>query len=302
MESVREEKTSRNSRKYLRKKKNKRFIWWIGILVISIFLMFLFQYLGIFPFNSSILAYDRVNILIVGCDEIENISRADTIVFLSIAPKTRDALAVSIPRDTRVEIPGRGMDKVNHAYAFGGIDLLKKTVSSFLDVPLHFYVIADFRGFVQVINTLGGVEVEVEKEMHYTDKAGGLTINLYPGKQLLDGEKALEYVRFRMDKLGDWGRIQRQQKLAIALINKMMKYENFNKIPKLLEEVKGSLETDIEMKDVMALINLFKGVEQEKIKFEIIQAKPVYIEGISYLEPEVKEVRERIKGLLDHQD
>lgn len=297
-----EKKIKRNSRKYLRKKKDKKFF----LIVFSIFLLAIliifFKYLGIFPFSSDILSFNRINILIVGCDEVKNHGRADTIVLLSISPKAKDALILSIPRDTRVEIPGRGMDKINHAYAFGGIDLISKTVRSFLDIPLHFYVVADFEGFVSIIDALGGVEVDVEKEMHYVDKAGGVKIDLYPGKQILDGEKALEYIRFRQDKLGDLGRIKRQQKLAIALVNKIMKYNSVLKIPQLLEEVKDCINTNIELQDVITLANLFSGVSQEKFKFETIQCTPVYIEGISYLEPNVEEVRQRINSLLYSQN
>jgi len=293
-----EGKIRRNSGRRLKKKKNKKIILIISsILLLSILIIFL-KYLGIFPFSSDILSYNRINVLVVGCDEIENHGRADTIVFLSISPKTRDALILSIPRDTRVEIPGRGMDKINHAYAFGGEKLINKTVSSFLDVPLHFYVLVDFKGFVSIIDELGGVEIDIEKEMHYVDKAGGVDINLYPGKQILNGKKALEYIRFRHDRLGDLGRIKRQQKLAIALINKMMKFDSITKIPQLLEGMKGYIETNIKIPDVIALANLFKGVNQEKFKLETIYSKPVYIEGISYLEPDVKEVQQRVKSLI----
>jgi len=297
-----EKKIKKNTRKYLRKKKNKKIILIISSVFLLTILFFFFKYLGIFPFSSDILSYNRINILVVGCDEAENHGRADTLVLLSISPKTKDTLILSIPRDTRVEIPGRGKDKINHAYAFGGIDLIIKTVRSFLDVPIHFYVVADFEGFVSIINALGGVEIDVEKEMHYMDKAGGLKINLYPGKQILDGEKALEYIRFRHDKLGDLGRIKRQQKLAIALFNQVMKYNSIVKIPQLLEEVKDCINTNIELQDVITLANLFRGVTQEKFKFETVQGTPVYIEGISYLEPKVEEVRQRIKSLLYSQN
>lgn len=244
------------------------------------------------------MSYNRVNILIVGCDEIENHGRADTIVFLSISPKTKDVLILSIPRDTRVEIPERGMDKINHAYAFGGERLISKTVSSFLDVPIHFYAVADFNGFVYIIDELGGVEIDVEKEMHYVDKAGGVEINLYPGKQILDGEKSLQYIRFRHDKLGDLGRIKRQQKLALAVIKKMMNFDFITKIPQISEGMKGYIETNIKAQDAIALANLFRGVNQEKFMIETVQSKPVYIEGVSYLEPNVEEVRQRVKSLI----
>jgi LCP family protein required for cell wall assembly len=244
------------------------------------------------------MSYNRVNILIVGCDEIENHGRADTIVFLSISPKTKDVLILSIPRDTRVEIPGRGMDKINHAYAFGGEKLISKTVSSFLDVPIHFYAVVDFNGFVNIIDELGGVEIDVEKEMHYVDKAGGVEINLYPGMQILNGEKSLQYIRFRHDKLGDLGRIKRQQKLALAVIKKMMNFDSITKIPQISEGMKGYIETNINTQDAIALANLFRGVNQEKFRVETVQSKPVYIEGVSYLEPNAEEVQQKVKSLI----
>ena len=288
----------RDKGRRLKKKKEKKVILIMFSVLLLVVLIFLLKYFGIFPFSSDMMSYNRVNILIVGCDEIENYGRADTIVFLSISPKTKDVLILSIPRDTRVEIPGRGMDKINHAYAFGGEKLISKTVSSFLDLPIHFYAVADFNGFVNIIDELGGVEIDIEKEMHYVDKAGGVEINLYPGKQILDGGKALQYIRFRHDKLGDLGRIKRQQKLALAVIEKMMNFDSITKIPQISEEIKGYIETNIKVQDAIALANLFKGINQEKFRIETVQGKPVYIEGISYLEPNVEEVQQRVKSLI----
>lgn len=292
------ESIRRNKRRGLKKKKEKKVILIIFSILLLAVLIFFLKYFGIFPFSSDIMSYNRVNILIVGCDEIENHGRADTIVFLSISPKTKDVLILSIPRDVRVEIPGRGMDKINHAYAFGGEKLISKTVSSFLDLPIHFYAVADFNGFVNIIDELGGVEIDIEKEMHYVDKAGGVEINLYPGKQILNGGKALQYIRFRHDKLGDLGRIKRQQKLALAVIKKMMNFDSITKIPQISEGMKGYIETNIKVQDAIALANLFKGINQEKFKVETVQAKPVYIEGISYLEPDLEEIRQRVKSLI----
>ena len=288
----------KNKTRELKKKNKKKVILIIFSVISLVVLIFLLKYFGIFPFSSDILSYNRVNILIVGCDEIENYGRADTIVFLSISPKTKDALILSIPRDTRVEIPERGMDKINHAYAFGGKKLISETVSLFLDMPIHFYAIADFIGFVNIIDELGGVEIDVEKEMHYVDKAGGLDINLSPGKQILDGEKSLQYIRFRQDKLGDLGRIKRQQKLALAVIEKMMNFDSIAKIPQISEGMNEYIETDIKVQDAIALANLFKGTNQEKFNVETVQGEPVYIKGVSYLEPDVEKVRQRVKSLV----
>ena len=288
----------KNKARELKKKNKKKVILIIFSVISLVVLIFLLKYFGIFPFSSDILSYNRVNILIVGCDEIENYGRADTIVFLSISPKTKDALILSIPRDTRVEIPERGMDKINHAYAFGGKKLISETVSLFLDMPIHFYAIADFIGFVNIIDELGGVEIDVEKEMHYVDKAGGVEINLSPGKQILNGEKSLQYIRFRQDKLGDLGRIKRQQKLALAVIEKMMNFDSIAKIPQISEGVNEYIETDIKVQDAIALANLFKGTNQEKFNVETVQGEPVYIKGVSYLEPDVEKVRQRVKSLV----
>ena len=288
----------KNKTRELKKKNKKKVILIIFSVISLVVLIFLLKYFGIFPFSSDILSYNRVNILIVGCDEIENYGRADTIVFLSISPKTKDALILSIPRDTRVEIPERGMDKINHAYAFGGKKLISETVSLFLDMPIHFYAIADFIGFVNIIDELGGVEIDVEKEMHYVDKAGGLDINLSPGKQILDGEKSLQYIRFRQDKLGDLGRIKRQQKLALAVIEKMTNFDSIAKIPQISEGMSEYIETDIKVQDAIALANLFKGTNQEKFNVETVQGEPVYIKGVSYLEPDVEKVRQRVKSLV----
>jgi LCP family protein required for cell wall assembly len=294
-----EGKIRKSKKRRLKGKKNRRrlspMIYFTLLLIILIVFL---NYFGIFPFSSNILSYNRINMLIVGCDEIENQGRADTIVLLSISPKTKNVLILSIPRDTRVEIPGRGMNKINHAYAFGGKELISKTVSSFLDIPINFYVIVDFIKFVNIIDELGGVEINIEKEMHYIDKAGGLNINLYPGKQILDGEKALQYIRFRHDNLGDLGRIKRQQKLVEALINKMMNLDSVTKIPQILEGLKTYLETDIKLQDAVALANLFKGVSQDKFIIETVQGNPVYINGISYLEPDTIEVQKKVKSLI----
>lgn len=281
------------------KKNRRRLSFMIYFTLLLIILIVFLNYFGIFPFSSNILlSYNRINILIVGCDEIENQGRADTIVLLSISPKTKEILILSIPRDTRVEIPGRGMNKINHAYAYGGKELISKTVSSFLDIPINFYVVVDFIKFVNIIDELGGVEINIEKEMHYIDKAGGLNINLYPGKQILDGEKALQYIRFRHDNLGDLGRIKRQQKLVEALINKMMNLDSVKKIPLILEGLKTYLETDIKLQDAVALANLFKRVSQDKFIIETVQGNPVYINGISYLEPDTIEVQKKVKSLI----
>jgi len=257
-------------------------------------------FLNVFPFQSGILGYDRLNILAVGTDSVEANGRADTILILSLDPKTKDAVLFSIPRDMRVLIPNKGLDKINHAFAYRGIDLLEKTVEEFTGLSIHYYGVIDFESFRYIIDALDGVNIFVEKEMHYTDRAGSLRINLNRGQQILDGEKALEYVRFRSDALGDLGRIQRQQKLINAVIDKVLNMESFAKIPTLINNLTDYINTNMHPNDIVTLARIMKNVDRSKIWVETIHGEPQYIDGISYLVPDVQEVKSRIQNLLNN--
>ena len=130
--------------------------------------------------------------------------RTDTIMLVGFNPRTGDAGVLSIPRDTRVEIPGRpGFHRINVAYALGGPRLLMRTVEELLGVDVHHYVTINFSGFERFIDALGGVEVEIQRPMRYDDFAQGLHIDLPAGRQVLNGRQALHYVRYRADGLGD---------------------------------------------------------------------------------------------------
>ena len=127
---------------------------------------------------------------------------------------------LSIPRDSRVKIDGHGWDKINHAYAYGGSKLSKSVVEKLLGIPIEYTVVMNFQGFVRMIDALGGVTIDVEKRMYYSDPYDddrGLYIDLHPGVQKLNGKAAIEYVRYR-DEEGDIGRVARQQKFLTALL------------------------------------------------------------------------------------
>ena len=291
---------SRAERHIRSRTKRNRFIqiFFFGLfLTICLTLMY---FLNVFPFQSGILGYDRLNILAVGTDSVEANGRADTILILSLDPKTKDAVLFSIPRDMRVLIPNKGLDKINHAFAYRGIDLLEKTVEEFTGLSIHYYGVIDFESFRYIIDALDGVNIFVEKEMHYIDKAGSLRINLNRGQQILDGEKALEYVRFRSDALGDLGRIQRQQKLINAVIDKVLNMESFAKIPTLINNLTDYINTNMHPNDIVTLARIMKNVDRSKIWVETIHGEPQYIDGISYLVPDVQEVKSRIQNLLNN--
>ncbi len=159
----------------------------------------------------------RFNILIMGEDDVEGSRRSDTVLFATIDIDDKNMRILSLPRDTRVQIPGHGVQKLNHAFAYGGPDLLKATVEKYLGQPILYYVIIDYVSFPAVVDILGGVEIDVQKRMRYVDRAGKLDINIQPGLQVMDGKTALHYVRFRMDALGDIGRYTGSSNLSKTL-------------------------------------------------------------------------------------
>ena len=290
------------SEKHSKKKtKNKKRYFQIAFLMVLLIVgIAILYFFNLTPFSSDILAFDRLNILAVGIDSEESQGRADSILVLSLSPKTKDTILFSIPRDMRVMIPEKGMDKINHAFAYGGIALLEKTVENFLGLSIHYYGVIDFKGFQYLIDAIGGVRVNVEKDMYYVDQAGSLKINLHQGLQVLNGEKALEYVRFRFDQLGDLGRIQRQQKLINAVINQIMDGTSMIKIPNIVGNLSEYISTNMNTNEIIALAKLLKDVDREKIWVETIKGEPQYIDGVSYLVTDEQETRSRIQYLIEN--
>lgn len=218
------------------------------------------------PFGS------RVNILILGVDDGEyglgddQPKRSDTIMLVSLDPSTNSASVLSIPRDTQVNIPTqKGLDKIAHAHFYGGPRLVMRTVSEMLNVPIHYYIEADFKGFEQIVDVLDGVDLYVEQNMDYEDSYADLKIHLRQGFQHLDGNSAGQYVRFRHDELGDIGRIQRQQKFVQAVAEKMLQPATVLKIPGLAGAIKQNVRTDMSAMQMLRAANTLKSLRRENV-------------------------------------
>lgn len=221
-------------------------------------------------------------ILIIGVDQrAGEPSRADTMMLAIINTDNPELQLLSIPRDTRTIIPGRGYDKLNHAQAYGGPSLLMEAINDMLDIEIDGYVQLNFNSFKEIIDILGGVEYNVEIRMYNADE----NINLQPGKQVLDGDKALQYVRYR-NSTGDIGRVERQQKFIKELIDQKLKLRNVLKIPELVGEAHRSVKTNISLKDMVSIAMAMKELENEKVTSEILPGKAQYINGVSYWLPE----------------
>ncbi|CAG7648934.1 Polyisoprenyl-teichoic acid--peptidoglycan teichoic acid transferase TagU [Paenibacillus solanacearum] len=204
----------------------------------------------------------RVNILLLGGDsrglKKNEVPRSDSIMVASIDPVTKKAYLFSILRDTYVKIPGHGDDRINTALAIGGPNLAARTVSDLMGIPIQYYVYTDFKGFIALVDAIGGIDLDVEKDMKYKDSEDGheYDINLKKGMQHLDGKTALQYVRFRHDALSDFARTERQRKFLQAVALKMQTTGSLIRLPKVLNSIDPYIETNLTTTDMLKLGSL----------------------------------------------
>ncbi len=202
---------------------------------------------------------ERVNVLLMGGDDRGlregEVPRSDTMLVASFDPVSKKIHLFSVLRDTRVEIPGYKDNRANTALSLGGPELAMKTIGNLMGLDVQYYVYADFQGFIKLVDALGGVDFYVEKDMKWTDNADGnrYDINLKKGQQHLDGDKALQYVRFRHDKLSDFSRTERQRQFLKAVALKLMDGWNLIKLPDILREVVPYIETNMTSNDMLKL-------------------------------------------------
>jgi len=202
---------------------------------------------------------ERVNILLMGVDSRNSrqgdLPRSDSMLLVSIDPKQKTYDIFSIMRDTYVRIPEYGRSRINAALGIGGPEVAMETVSRFTGVPVNYYVITDFEGFKSLIDAVGGVEIDVEKNMRYRDPTdkGLYDINLKKGLQRLDGDKALQYVRFRHDAMSDYTRTERQRKLLSALAAQLKSSKTILQLPEILESIQPYIKTNLSTVDMLKL-------------------------------------------------
>jgi polyisoprenyl-teichoic acid--peptidoglycan teichoic acid transferase len=245
--------------------------------------------------RSQIAGMDSFNVIIAGLDGGEGKAsshRTDSLIVAHINQREHSAILVSIPRDSRVPIPGHGVDKINAAFALGGPDLMRKTVEDFLGVPVPFYFVMYVDGFVKVIDSLGGVEVNVEKKMNYDDRSQNLHIHLKPGLQLLNGTDAMGYARFRHDATGDFGRIGRQQKVLDSLQRKALSTNILSAMPTILDTLlrKQLLVTNLSIKDALQMRSFYNEEVRSNTHMFMLPGTPKTIHGVSYVLPDLDEV------------
>lgn len=227
----------------------------------------------------------RINILLlgVGGSGHDGGTLSDTIVVASIDPVNKTVAMLSIPRDLYVKIPGYGYSKINAANSYGGPDLTKEVVGKVLDLPIHYYIQADFSGFKQAVNAVGGVDITNKEKLYdpqypCDNDRGYCPFNLAPGEYHMDGTMALRYARCRHGSCGnDFGRAARQQQLLVALREKSLQAATLTnplKINALIDSVGSHVRTDFQLKEIEKLATLIKEVDTTHVTSKVLDNSP----------------------------
>ncbi len=228
------------------------------------------------PLSRAIRRGERINAVILGTDLVDYARHTDTMMFASYDPRSRFLDIISIPRDTHFSPKGYNLHKINEIYAYNwrkskddayccqqvqaGIEEL---FSNKVAVP--YYLQIDYSSFRTFINMIGGVTIDVEEPMHYDDTAGKLHIHFEPGVQHLDGQKALEYVRFR-SKAGDLGRVLRQQYFFKAILDRLKNPVVLASMPKIVYTVTKDIKTNLNTWDILVCMLEARHFSQKNLR------------------------------------
>jgi len=205
-------------------------------------------------------------ILVLGADARpgENRSRSDTIILVRVDLEAKTVSMLSIPRDSRVPVEGHGLDKINHAHAYGGPALAIKTVQDYTGLPVNHYVDINFEGFAAVVDAVGGVTVDGER---------------------MGSAEALAFVRSRQYADGDFTRVKNQQKFLAAFAKEAVKPQNFTRLPSIADEVAGNITTDMSIPQLLQLAMDMKDIEEADVTGYTVPGTTAMIGGISYVIP-----------------
>lgn len=261
----------------------------IIIIAICFFYLNLLSPRLIPPFLRIGMLRRPVNIILIGTDVTynaetkkampENDGRADTIIMLHLNPITSKINALSIPRDTYVNITGFGNHKINAAHAFGGTPLLKETVETLLGIKADYYIKIKPNAAARIVDLLGGIYVDVENDMRYVDHAQGLDINLKKGWQKLSGKQAHDFIRFRHDVYGDIGRVGRQQTFIKALTKRLARPINILKSPYIFGAALREIQTNLSPVALFRILNWGRTISLSNIETETISGEATMVSG-----------------------
>ncbi len=237
---------------------------------------------------------DPFSVLLMGVDERKNDKgRSDTMIVLTVNPDTKSVKMLSIPRDTLTDIVGHGTrDKINHAYAFGGVEMAMDTVEEMLDIPIDYYVQINMEGFEEIVDSVGGITVNNDLSFD----AGGYS---FPEGQVdLNGKKALAYTRMRYDDpRGDFGRQIRQRQIIQGIISEGASVKSLWKFDDIFDALGSNVKTNIEFNEMVDIQKHYKDASNDIEQIKIEAGSGTRIDNIYYYVIPEEEIA-RLQGLL----
>lgn len=280
---------TKRGRHYRRPALWKKIILWSAISLLATFILaglggffFVYHTLGKIGEDTQVIYEAKQQLDVPLPDEAENIlvlgadadpdgtsKRSDTMMLVRVNPQGECLSILSMPRDLIVDIPGYGQDKINAAYAMGGVPLAIDTVKKLTDQPIHHFVLVDYTGFEQAVDALGGVYVDIDQR-YFNDNSDAYwgqsyePIDIHPGYQKLGGKDALSFVRYRHTD-SDFMRIARQQHFISDVKAQSFKWGNLTRIPELADVFASNTTSDIGRSDILSLTKFMLGVESDHI-------------------------------------
>jgi polyisoprenyl-teichoic acid--peptidoglycan teichoic acid transferase len=244
---------------------------------------------------------DPISILMVGVDERDGDNgRTDSMLVITVNPEKKTTKILSIPRDTRTQLLDNNdsykntIDKINHAYAYGGIEMSIDTVENFLNIPIDYYVEVNMEGFVDIVDTVGGIDVNNQ----YAFELDGVTLE--EGKQHLDGIEALQYARMRKaDPRGDIGRGERQREVISKIIQKGKSLSTILNYDEILEALENNIKTNLSLTEMVGIQKTYKPAAEQIDKLELVGSGDT-IDGIWYYIPEDESRQDLSNQLREH--
>lgn len=238
-----------------------------------------------------------ISVLLMGIDKPagQKRGRSDSLILLTINPHSESMHMMSIPRDTYTKIKGNGTtDKINAAYAIGGTEMTIRSVENLLDVPVDYFVKVNMKSFKEIVDAVGGVEVNNDLDFTY------YSVHYPKGRLHLDGEKALRYSRMRSkDPRGDFGRQMRQQQVIEAIIQKGANISSITKFGEMVKVVENNVKTNLAFDDMWEIQSNYKDA-RKNIEQHKIEGKGKTIDGTYYYIPDKEKLRTVSNELKKH--
>lgn len=236
------------------------------------------------------------SVLLLGVDQRENdTGRSDTMIVMTVNPNNESIKMISIPRDTRTEIVGRNTeDKINHAYAFGGVEMSIATVENFFDIPVDYYVQINMEGFQDIVDAVGGVTVKNDLDFTYDGE------HFPEGTITLDGESALKYSRMRYeDPRGDFGRQMRQRQIIEAVIKEGASLSTLTNYGDIFAALGENVKTNLTFSEMVSIQQHYKNAAKNIEQYQIAGSGQLIDSVYYFIVPE--EEKTRLQQMLQTQ-